>query len=149
MKKIFSLLLSSLVVCAQVHAQAATTGSLSNNKTITAQMKSGIQSKMAYTSGTGNILTASITNQLSTPLSLTADQKKAMNDALYNFFTAKGSFLNLRNTDNASYQQQQNDLLAGFMKTLSGFLSANQVAQFTALKPPASGRSGLLAIVFY
>ncbi len=149
MKKTFFLFLSSLILYSQTHAQSTPSGSASASTGRTAQMKSDIQAQMAYNSGTGNVLTASITNQVAGPLSLTADQKNSMNNALYAFFTEKAPFLNLQKTDNASYQQQQNDLLASFMKTLAGFLSAGQANKFMALKPAGSNRSSLLTIVFY
>ncbi|MDR3711738.1 MAG: hypothetical protein P4L51_02895 [Puia sp.] len=149
MKKIFSLVLLSLGLFSQGRAQFSALGPVSSDPAAGSQMKSGIQSQMAYTPGAGNILTASITNQVATPLSLTADQKKSMNDALYQFFTAKGAFLPLRATDSVSYQQQQSVLLAGLIKTLGGFLSVGQVTRFVALKPAAGTRSSLLTIVFY
>jgi predicted acylesterase/phospholipase RssA len=148
MKKTFLLLLSSMVLYAQAYSQSNASGSGLSSAAVTAQMKSDSKALMAN-NGTGNVLTASITNQVAGPLSLTADQKKSMNNALFAFFTEKAAFLNLQKTDNASYQQQQNGLLTNFMTTLAGFLSADQSNKFIALKPAGSNRSNLLTIVFY
>ncbi len=144
MKKTFSLFVFSLLLFGAGRAQVSKT-----NPVIAAQMKSDMQAKMAYNAETGNALTASITGKLAGPLSMTAAQQKGMNGALYDFFNGKSGFLNLKRTDPASYQAQQYVLLGNFTTQLAGFLSADQLSKFKALKPPAGDRSNLLSLVFY
>jgi hypothetical protein len=105
---------------------------------------------MAFNSATGgNIVTVNITNRVALPLSLTADQKKSFNTALYNFFGAKNGFAKLKWSNQASYQQQLNSLIQQFTSQLGTFLSSDQVDKFVSMRPPSPHTNNMLVMVFY
>jgi hypothetical protein len=142
----FPMLFFAMLLSFKGNAQQA----LTNSTVTVAQLKSISQATVAYNSNTGgNFITSGITNRVAVPLGLAANQKTAMNTALYNFLNEKGGFTKLRLSNMAAYQQQLNSLVQQFAVTLAGFLSAGQVNQFIAMKPPSRDSRDPLVAVFY
>lgn len=120
-----------------------------NNKVSAAPAIASLESKSAYTKGAGNFFTSNITNRLTPALNLSASQQQEMNDALYNYFVAKGPYLPLRFNNKPAYTQQQSILYGQLVTKLAGFLSSDQLHKWDALKPANSAGPDILVQVFY
>lgn len=150
MKKYIFHTLPLLILTVASHALQAQTQTPTSSKTTAAQLRSNNTRLTTYNSSTGgNSFTTSITNNITVPLGLSAAQQISMNTALYNFFNAKGAFSKLRWSDQASYQQQTNTLVQKLIGQLGAFLSPDQVAKFTAMKPASAQTRDPMTIVFY
>jgi predicted outer membrane protein len=146
MTKYFLFAALLLLVFLEGHAQQPN----QTNSQTAAQIKAATQAQSAFNSKTGgNMLTTGITSRIAQPLSLSVDQKRSFNTALFNFFNDKNGFAKLKWSDRTSYQQQLNTLIQKLTGQLEAFLSPDQVNKFVSMRPASPRTNDPLIMVFY
>ena len=94
--------------------------------------------------------TSSIVDMLGSKLSLPADQKPKLTDAISGFLTKKKDITGLASTNPTDYLSKFNPLQKGLFDKMKGIMGASAFTKFLGLKPSGSNVAGnLLSNLFF
>ena len=108
-------------------------------------VKSFAQAPLTNIDGNAN----AIVSKLTTPLSLTEDQKPRFLNLVTEFLKQRAPFVPFASTNQKAYDSKINSMHNGFYKKLQHAMSADQYNAFLKLKPAENDPTNVLCQLYY